>query len=110
MPSAMGQEMISVLLGLGLGIALNQIRNTNKRLDDVEDLLAQIVNALKNLDEEEQLLKLFCLYCNTILKNREMKKYTKQQNAFYWAVTTVFAGIGIATMMVVFALVERITA
>lgn len=53
MSSTMGQEMISVLLGLGLGIALNQIRNTNKRLDDVEDLLAQIVNALKNLDEKE---------------------------------------------------------
>jgi len=45
-----------------------------------------------------------------ILKNREMKKYTKKQNAFYWAVTTVLAGVGIATMMVVFALVEQITA
>jgi hypothetical protein len=39
-----------------------------------------------------------------------MKKYTKKQNAFYWAVTTVLAGVGITTMMVVFALVERITA
>lgn len=39
-----------------------------------------------------------------------MKKYTKKQNALYWAVTTVFAVIGISTMMVVFALVERITA
>lgn len=39
-----------------------------------------------------------------------MKKYTKKQNAFYWAVTTVFVAVGITTMMVVFALVERITA
>lgn len=39
-----------------------------------------------------------------------MKKYTKKQNAFYWAVTTVLVGVGITTMMVVFALVERITA
>ena len=38
-----------------------------------------------------------------------MKKYTKRQNAFYWAVTTVLVGVGITTMMVVFALVERIT-
>ena len=39
-----------------------------------------------------------------------MKKYTKRQNAFYWALTTVLVGVGITTMMVVFALVERITA
>ena len=39
-----------------------------------------------------------------------MKKYTKRQNVFYWAVTTVLVGVGITTMMVVFALVERITA
>lgn len=51
--STMGQEMIGIVLGIVLGIALNQIKNTNKRLDDVEDLLAQIVNALKNIDEEE---------------------------------------------------------
>lgn len=38
-----------------------------------------------------------------------MKKYTKKQNAFYWAVTTVFAGVGISAMMLVFAIVERIT-
>jgi len=39
-----------------------------------------------------------------------MKKYTKKQNAFYWAVTSVLVGVGITAMMVVFALVERITA
>jgi len=39
-----------------------------------------------------------------------MKKYTKKQNAFYWAVTSVLVGVGITTMMVVFALVEYITA
>lgn len=38
------------------------------------------------------------------------KQYTPIENAFYWIVTTLFAVIGISTMMVVFALVERITA
>lgn len=39
-----------------------------------------------------------------------MKKYTKKQNALYWAATTILVGVGISTMMVVFALVEQITA
>jgi len=53
MSSAMGQEMIGIILGIGLGIALNQIRVLAKRLEDVEEVLVQIVDALKNIDEEE---------------------------------------------------------
>ena len=56
------------------------------------------------------MLTFFVYIASIILKNREMKKYTKRQNAFYWALTTVLVGVGITTMMVVFALVERITA
>lgn len=39
-----------------------------------------------------------------------MEKYTKVQNALYWAITSVFVGVGISIMMVLFAFVEYITA
>jgi hypothetical protein len=51
--STMGQEVIGIVLGIGLGIALNQIRVLGKRLEDVEEVLVQIVDALKKIDEEE---------------------------------------------------------
>lgn len=38
-----------------------------------------------------------------------MKKYTPIENAFYWAVTTIIVTIGIALMVVLYALVESIT-
>lgn len=53
MYSAMGQEMILILFGVVLGAALNQIRVLGKRLEDCEEVLVQIVNALKKIDEEE---------------------------------------------------------
>lgn len=53
MYSTMGQEVIGIVLGIGLGIALNQIRVLGKRLEDCEEVLVQIVDALKNIDEEE---------------------------------------------------------
>lgn len=53
MSSTMGQEVIGIVLGIGLGIALNQIKVLSKRLEDVEEVLVQIVDALKKIDEEE---------------------------------------------------------
>ncbi len=53
MYSTMGQEVIGIVLGIGLGIAFNQIRVLSKRLEDVEEVLIQIVDMLKNIDEEE---------------------------------------------------------
>ena len=57
MYSTMGQEVIGIVLGIGLGIALNQIRVLGKRLEDCEEVLVQIVDALKNIDEEEYSLQ-----------------------------------------------------
>jgi len=44
--------VIGIVLGIGLGIAFNQIRVLSKRLEDVEEVLVQIVDVLKNIDEE----------------------------------------------------------
>lgn len=41
-----------IIIGVGLGVALNQIRVLQKRLDDVETLLEQVVNYI--YEEKEQ--------------------------------------------------------
>lgn len=43
---------ILVLFGLGLGIALNQIRILQKRLHDVEVLLLQVVDHLEEKEKQ----------------------------------------------------------
>ena len=40
-----------ILFGIGLGIALNQIRVLQKRISEVEDLLLQVV---EHLDRQQE--------------------------------------------------------
>lgn len=95
--------MILILFGVALGVALNQIRGLQKRVDDLEEFIGKTF-----LDEDEQLLKTICVYCLHNLKKREMKKIDWKKVKIMAALYTM-ATIALMAFLALYEFVEYLT-